>query len=253
MDTTESGLAQHSPEGAAAADARVAILVIEPDPLLRELIAAGLGLWNRRFELVSAADLDAALESATRIEPDVVVTEIVFAGAARREAFARLRGAAPQAAWVVLTSSPELLFRHGLDYDALIAKPPEIAELGQRIERLLDRGRRSVVRGVSLPSFLQVLAADGKSGTLEVRRRGESGSVGLESGRVVHAEVGALSGREALFGLLSWREPVLTLLPARPERRTLDEPLPNLLLEFSVLEDHRRPRAGADDGRPLAP
>ncbi len=232
---------------ATSADSRVTILVIEPDALLRELIASGLALWNRRFELQTAADPEGGLERAAVREPDLVVTEIAFTGTPRREAFARLRARAPHAAWIVLTDSPAELFRRGFEYDALIAKPPEIAELGDRIERLLDRGRRSVVRGVSLPSFLQVLAADANGGTLEVRSRGESGTIGLAKGRVVHAEVANLAGREALFALLRLRDPVLTLFSALPERRTIDDPLPNLLLEFSVIEDDRAERGQRRD------
>lgn len=225
---------------ASRADARVEILVVEPDPLLRELVAAGLALWNRRFVIETASDLETALARSETASFDIVISEIVFAGAARRDALQRLRTRTPHAAWIVLTDSPAELFRRSFDYDAVVAKPPEIGELGERIERLLDRGQRSVVRGISLPSFLQVISADAKSGTLEVRSRITVGTIGLDAGRVVDARTEAGEGRDALFEMLAWREPVLTLFPARPERRTIDEPLPNLLLEFTVLDDARR-------------
>src|SRR5262245_30963214 len=201
-DTELEGVAPAPSEpraDAASADARVSILVVEPDDLSRELVANGLALWSRRFEIAAARDLEAAAERIAEREPDVVISEIVFGGVTRREAYGRLRARTPRVSWIVLTDSHAQLFRLGFEYDALVAKPPEIADLGDRIERLLDRRRQSVVRGIELASFLQVLSADAKSGTLEVRAQGGSGSVGLARGQVVHAEAAGRSGRDALF------------------------------------------------------
>lgn len=228
-----------TPSPPATAEPPVTILVVEPDELVREMVASGLKLWDRRYLAVSAPSGREALELLRELAVDVVVTEIDHESeAGTREYLARLRELAPGASVLVLTQAPETVFRLGAAYEALLPKPPEMDSLLARVDQLVARGRESLVRGIELSSFLQVLAADRKSGTLTVRSRGRSGGIGLSQGRVVHAECEGRAGREALFEMLSWTDPTLSLLAARGERRTIDDTLTALLLEYSVRADH---------------
>lgn len=225
------------PEGVAARALRV--VVVDGDPLLRELLSGALPLVDRRLVVAAAPTPAAARELLAREAPDVVVTEILFED--RRlgpKEVAALRDLAPAAAFLVLTAAPEVALREPIDYDALLVKPPDMERLARRLVQLAERHRASVVRGLALPSVLQMLLAEGKSGLLTVEARGETGSLALAGGRVVDAETERDRGREALMEMLAWREPLLVLLAGQgPRRHTIDEPLEGLLLEAAVRLD----------------
>lgn len=239
---TEPSLADPTrAERAQAPEVPKSILVIDPDPLVRELVASGLALSDRSFRPTTAADPDAGLERLAERDVDLIVTEVVFEDRRLDAAeVARLRERAPNAAILVLTESPELAFRLGLEYDALVAKPPDMDELLRRAGELVARSRESVVRGVSLPTFLQILSAEGRSGTLDVRAPGARGRISLLEGRIVHARTATSSGREALFEMLRWTASRQTLLADVGAEVTITEPLPSLLLEFAVRDDESR-------------
>lgn len=250
VDNTGGGRPAPEPERTAApvrrpADPRT-ILVVDPDPLLREILAAGLRLHDARYTVLAVEAPEKAIATLTSLGVDLVITEVLFprltleAGTAYVE---RLRRAFSHLPVLLLTEALSGL-THLDAVDGVLAKPPDMDELLRRVDRLLDRSRESVVRGIGLVSLLQVLELERKSCTLTIEERGRAGSLRLRNGRLAHAEVqieaGPAHGKAALFEMLSWTEPILRISDRSDGPITIERGVQELLLEYFVEEDHAR-------------
>lgn len=98
---------------------------------------------------------------------------------------------------------------------------------------------------LSLPGLVQLLAAEGRTGRIDVRSAARAGSLFLDGGLLAHAACGegeaAVTGEAALEVLLGVSEGTFEFTPAvvAPER-TLHGPTEQLLMEAAVRRDHAR-------------
>ena len=229
--------------------ARVVILLVEPEPLVREMLAASLEIHDRRFRVIALGGADEAIAAARAERPALLVVDPELPGPRRQvDLISALRAASPGVPILGLTSKPQALFRAIPPLEALVEKPPDIDYLLRRVDDLVASHTGGVLRDVSLASLLQVLAADRKSCSIAVGSTVEAGKIWLSRGRPCHAVAGERSGREAFFHLLSCDNPLLRVRPDGAPAHSLDDTLQALLLEHSVLIDRRRADYGLPPG-----
>lgn len=102
------------------------------------------------------------------------------------------------------------------------------------------------LQGVSLPSFLQMLASEGKSCVLHVADGASDGELHFRDGELVDARLGPASGLEAAHAIVRWDLVDVQVLPRIPSpERTIQESLHHVLLEGRRLADEEARRAGA--------
>lgn len=225
--------------GSAFSEAPGRILVVEADPLLREILAAGLELHNRRYRATAVAEVPAAYAALAAGEHDLVLLGLE---SPHREDLLRFLDVLRE----VFPSVPVLLVgeesggAEASAYDVRVRRPPDMDELLAHVDRLVRRSRQSVVRGISLASLLQVVELERKTFTLRVGQGERHGRIGLRDGELIHAQVGAVTGKEALFTILGWSSPVLSLEEGCEDPETLTGGVQQQLLEFYVREDHQR-------------
>ena len=97
----------------------------------------------------------------------------------------------------------------------------------------------SVVRGIGLPTLLQMLEAERKSCTVQVAAAGRHGRLWMRDGVLAGAESGMQRGRAALFAMLDWSEPVIEVLERCDAPQSMRESLQSLLLDHAVEKDHQ--------------
>jgi DNA-binding response OmpR family regulator len=217
------------------------ILIVETDPLLREILASGLHLHNRRYRATAVADPGEAYAALAAAEYDLVLAGLDLPLAPDLLRFlALLRQVLPYLPVLLMTEEAPGALSAAVSYDASLRRPPDMDELLAQVDRLLRRSRQSVVRGISLTSLLQVIQMDRKTCTLSVSGGGGHGLIGLREGEVVHAQTGRASGKEALFAILGWSSPVLTIEDRYDGPTTMHGGAQELLLEYYVREDHQR-------------
>lgn len=232
------------PHGQRSHVAPATILVVEPDPLVREIVCSGLALRSRQWHPVPASDAREALAAATHHAVDLAVIELALPRCDDGAALVReLRRRPRRVSVLLLTSAPDEAWRRGVEAEAVLVKPLDIDQLLARVERLLDLHHGSVVRGIPLPTLLQVLEGERKTATLRVEGP-ESGSLWIRDGVVVRAERGELRGREAVFAMLDWRLPVVEVLERCDATATMHEGVQELLLAHAVEKDHGRLAGG---------
>lgn len=95
-------------------------------------------------------------------------------------------------------------------FDRNQSAEPRVCEV---IEALRQAGHRSRLGGISgsivdlgLANMLQMFGGSAPQGTLVVDRDGEQGWVAFANGQLLGAELGALSGHDALVSMLDWGE-----------------------------------------------
>lgn len=83
-----------------------------------------------------------------------------------------------------------------------------------------------------VPDIIQLVSVSGKTGMFLLMRGSERGSIYLQNGRIVHAELGPLGGEEAVYALAIWSTGDFQFTPGKEsEKTTIDKTNTSLLME----------------------
>jgi CheY-like chemotaxis protein len=194
------------------------ILVVESDETTRLLL--DLSLRQAGFAVGLASDGN---EAARRLEekPDLVIAAGDDPGGLAFCRQAKQSGDGIPPAVVLISDSDVESKRRGLEAgaDDFLARPIYVQEVVARAKALLQRRERerlevsaqgtdrfvSTIEDVPLVDLLRAITTNQKSGVAQViGSEGTRGEIFFRQGRVVDAEVGRLSGRDAVYRLFCW-------------------------------------------------
>jgi CheY-like chemotaxis protein len=167
--------------------------------------------------------VDGALELLELVEPDMILSDTRLPGKDGFELVAALRANAHWAdiPLVFLSSDPSVESKMrglSLGVEDYLTKPVYIREILTRVNLAMQRkeregiGRTSKTRfagslsDMGLVDLLQTIDVSRKSGVLRLSSGAKRGSVFFHEGRVLDAEMGALSGEAAIYRFLLWSE-----------------------------------------------
>jgi CheY-like chemotaxis protein len=125
------------------------VLLCDDEQVLRQLVRATLD--NGEYSIVEAADGDESLELARRVQPDLIVLDMMMPGRSGIDVLQKLR-ADPRFARtpvVMLTARARESDREAATAagaDRYLAKPFSPLELISVVEELLENGRRHAGR-----------------------------------------------------------------------------------------------------------
>lgn len=107
------------------------------------------------------------------------------------------------------------------------------------------------IRGIGLPSFLQMAELEQATFTLRITSAGRVGHLHLAEGRLIGAETGEWTGHQAAYRIISWDDASIEIAPADPARSDeINQPLMHMLMESLKLKDEI---AGTADAPPTPP
>jgi CheY-like chemotaxis protein len=227
------------------------LLVVDPDPLLQEMVESGLRLFNPTFVVHKAAHPVGALSLLRRHKIEVLITELEFSPApqpagpelpATRQGgidlLLELERLLPQLPVIVLTETPLDELRDLLHARAFLAKPPDMDSLLHKVNQLVQESRESILRGISLESFLQVLEVEKKTCTLTVTAGHRVGRLYIHDGLLIHAETENFESKAAAFAMLSWPDYSIRIVEKCDATPTITDRLNAILMEWCVEKDH---------------
>lgn len=88
------------------------------------------------------------------------------------------------------------------------------------------------LKELPLPDIVQLVSVSGKTGAFTLKSEGATGTIFLRGGQIVHAEVGELSGEEAVYELAIWTEGDFVFTPGKEvQATTIQKSNTNLLME----------------------
>jgi len=83
-----------------------------------------------------------------------------------------------------------------------------------------------------VPDIIQLVSVSGKTGMFLLMRGPERGSIYLHNGRIAHAELGSLSGEEAVYALAIWSTGDFQFTPGKEsDKVTIEKTNTSLLME----------------------
>ena len=207
-----------------SASPRKTVLVVDSDA--QSLRIVDVSLRRAGFDVHSATDGIVAASLIARVPPpDLVISDLDLPGLdgfelCRRAKSAQGKGSIPFI-FLARPSTTNKVRAFELGADDFLSKPVLVKEIVARASALLQRHERERMSSgesaddhvsgslgdLSTIDLLQTIATNGKSGVLHLRSTsGAAGEVYFRKGAVVDAEVGRLSGSDAVYRLLSWTE-----------------------------------------------
>jgi DNA-binding response OmpR family regulator len=197
------------------------LLLVDADP--RSLRVLEVSLRKAGYSVTTSGDVDGALELLELVEPDMILSDTRLPG---KDGFALVAALRANAHWVdiplvFLSSDPSVESKMrglSLGVEDYLTKPVYIREILTRVNLAMQRkeregiGRTSKTRfagslsDMGLVDLLQTIDVSRKSGVLRLQSGIKRGSVFFNEGRVLDAELGALSGEAAIYRFLLWSE-----------------------------------------------
>jgi CheY-like chemotaxis protein len=226
------------------------LLLVDGDP--KSLRVLEVSLKKAGFEVVTATQGSEALGALQAALPDLIISDTDLDGT---DGFDLCRQIKAKPEWAKIP----FLFVSGrksiedkirgleLGVDDYLTKPIYIKEIGIRVRTALQRAERERLESrregrtkfagdlsdIGVVDLVQTIDLNRKSGIIHiVNRDGRRGAVFFREGRVIDAEVGRLSGAEAMYRLFSWSDGRFEV-EFKPIRRrdVIDLPSAALLME----------------------
>ncbi len=224
---------------------KLVLLVEDESALLR-----GMQAWLRDneygFAVMIASEGKEALGIVERYHPDLVVSDVRMPGMDGLELLLACRNRFPHLRFVIVSAfGTSDMEQRSMQYGAVrfLHKPVEMTLLEHTIVEVLkqqpDEPRAGFLQGISITGFLQLLNVERKTLALHlIHPGGQSGIMYLEDGNLVHAEAGDAKGQDAAMTILGWDDAQMWIEPiAKRPARTIDRPLPGLMMEAMRLRD----------------
>ena len=219
--------------------AKQSILLI--DPHTRSLGVMEPSLRKFGYEVQCATGRRQADDYMELSPPDLIVTEVALEGKGSkdREGVELCKALKANASLseipVIFVSDQEEARVECLNAGAetFLLKPVYMGELKTVIEAALKRRQRVSLEHASgdrffgrleemgLLDLLQVIDVSRRSGELQIEHRGQRGSLSFKDGQLLDAQMGHLSGTDAIYRLLTWEFGQYEFdfnAPAKPKR-----------------------------------
>lgn len=236
-------------------DKKVALIVDDEEVFLRT-VAEGFSLFAGHVTTLTARNGKAALEILRSRPVDVVVTDLKMP---EMDGFALIAEMSKhhQGVPVIVMSAfgtPDIearLVEQGVVQ--YLDKPVDFEQLAEKVVSVLAASASGHLRGIALPTVLQMIEADRKTCTVRVTSGGHGGELVFKGGLLADAHTGDLHGSGAAMEIVCWEEPEIDILSGpNSGTRSLEMPVTQILLEAFRVHDERerqrqreRRRAGA--------
>ena len=226
------------------------LLLVDGDP--KSLRVLDVSLKKSGFEVATATSGREALNLLEACLPDLIISDTDLDEMDGFELCSQIK-ARPEWAKIPFLfvsgrkSIEDKIRGLELGVDDYLTKPIYIKEIGIRVRTALQRAERERMESrregrtrfagdlsdVGVVDLVQTIELNRKSGIIHiVNRDGRRGSIFFRDGKVIDAEVGRLSGANAIYRLFSWSEGQFAVEFKQIRRHdVIDTPMAPLLME----------------------
>lgn len=219
------------------------LLLAESDKSTRDELVGALAELTDEMRVLAAGDGEEAARVLASLPVDILVTDLVMPAMDGFELLNYVLAEHPGIEIVAmgeteLGRTSQALCRGGVC--RFLSKPVDADDLTGAVRDILARPAKGRLTGLSLPGFLQLLSAEGRTCCLRVTALGHEGFLDINRGQLVNASCDGTEGKAAFFEALGWVNPEIEVEEPRVSTpRLIDERLPSLLLEAALQQDAR--------------
>ena len=189
------------------------------DPNLQNLGVMETQLQKYGYDVITASQVKQAWQELGQRTPDLIISEFDLGpGESALELCRRVKSDAETktALFVIITDhESRRLDCLTAGADDVLVKPVYMAELRDRVEQLLQKRQLGLpsdsnqrffgrLEEMGLLDLLQVIDVSKRSGMLSIEHKTERGTLWFSEGVLHDAEMGSLTGRDAIHRLLTW-------------------------------------------------
>jgi CheY-like chemotaxis protein/predicted regulator of Ras-like GTPase activity (Roadblock/LC7/MglB family) len=217
------------------------ILIVDDEVLFTKSLAEGLSTLEPSWHVLMAKNGKVALDVLEENQVQLVVTDLkmpVMDGFQLLAHLATHHGELPVIAMSAF-ATPEMEEKlQSLGIDKILEKPLDLVTFHEKLRSTLEASAKGFIRGITLPTFLQMIEMEKKTCTISVVSGEKSGTLYFREGTLFDAEAGDLTGVTAAVNLLSWEETGIEIRNAcKVGKRIIKIDLQHLLLECMRLKD----------------
>ena len=231
----------------------VNVLIVDDNPLIRELMAQAL---DSVCKVTIAADGADALLKAVDTPPDLIITDYKMPGLDGRQLYDKLRNreATRNTPFIFVASQGDIeeKLRPLVAAEDFLTKPFFVADLVRVAKKFVDRlhleklqqraSRPGVIQGrleeMGVAELMQSLEMGQKSCRLALRRGNKSCDLFFSGGQCKHAKLGKLEGDEAVYEAVNWTDGEFEIdFSTVSERTSTTRSTTGLLMEAMRLMD----------------
>jgi len=220
------------------------ILIVDHDEIMLQVFVALLKNQGGFLNVLSAKSGKAALEIISQRRIHIVITELYMSEIDGFELVAHVAKQYHDIRVIVMTNNASPMLRAKIKQIPTAVhfdQATDISLLTKRIFTELHIDYGGQVRGLSLPSFLQMLELEERNCTLQISAKGDIGRMSIINGELVAAKVGPWNGESAALLILAWENVLIDIDYSFKEvRREFTKPLMTLLLASRRLVDERK-------------
>jgi CheY-like chemotaxis protein len=231
----------------------VNVLIVDDNPLIRELMAQAL---DPVCKVIIASDGADALLKAVDSPPDLIITDFKMPGLDGRQLYEKLRHreATRNTPFVFVAAQGDIeeKLRPLVAAEDFLAKPFFVADLVRVAKKFVDRlhleklqqraSRPGVIQGrleeMGVAELMQSLEMGQKSCRLSLHRGKQSCELYFSSGQVKDARLGKTEGDAAVYEALNWSDGEFEIdFSASSDRSNTTRSTTGLLMEAMRLMD----------------
>jgi CheY-like chemotaxis protein len=228
------------------------VLIVDDEKSFLLSLEAGLRQYASSFAVVTAGNGKEAVEVLKRSPIDLVVTDLNMPVMGGFELLAHMTKNYPDVPVMIMTaySTPAIKGRvEALGSLRVQEKPIDLKDLAKNIGASLSAMDSSYLKGITLPTFLQLVEAERKTCTLKITSKGMKGFFCFRDGELLDAATGSERGESAAHTILSWDDVAIEINSiCKVTENNIGKKLNHIVMEGFRLKDERKRAAAAGGG-----
>ena len=219
------------------------VLIVDDEKPFLLSVCDGLTGYSDKYQVHLAHNGLEALETLRNQPIDLVVTDLKMPVMDGFQLLVEMNKEFPQIPVIVMTAFGTADIEAQLkqaDPFHYLEKPLDLNALSDAINQGLQSTGRSLIRGITLATFLQLVQLEKKTCTLKINAKAGQGCLYLHQGDLIDAETDKLRGEAAVYQIVCWDNPEIEMETiCRRKDKIIQSSVEHILLEAYRIEDEK--------------
>lgn len=211
------------------------VLIVDDEKLFLASLTEGMLEFADEFRVFTALNGQQALDVLREKEIDLVVTDLKMPVMDGFQLLAEMVGEFPGVPAIVMTAfgTSEIEKRlQQFETYGYLEKPIDYQLLAARIREGLTHNSEGHLKGIMLPSFLQLLQIEQKSCALKIKSQDRKGVLFFSKGELIEAVYEKETGEKAAQAIVCWEDAEIEIVNVNKKiTKRINKPLQNLLMD----------------------